>query len=63
MMHKTIAAARAFIERLLPQLSGADGVQVAVCPPFTALGAMVDSTRSSHVRVFAQTMHEADSGA
>jgi triosephosphate isomerase len=41
----------------------ADGVDVAICVPFTALQAMVDSTRGSRVEVFAQNMHEADHGA
>jgi triosephosphate isomerase (TIM) len=62
-MHKTIAEAEAFIGALLPRVATADGVDVAICPPFTALQAMVDSARGSRVQVFAQTMHEADSGA
>jgi triosephosphate isomerase (TIM) len=61
-MHKTIAEAEAFIAALLPQVATADGVDVAICPPYTALQAMVDSTRGSRVQVFAQNMHEADSG-
>jgi triosephosphate isomerase len=62
-MHKTIAEAEAFIAALLPQVATADGVEVAICPPYTALQAMVDSTRGSRVQVFAQNMHEDDSGA
>jgi triosephosphate isomerase len=62
-LNKTIAEAEAFIAALLPQVATADGVDVAICPPFLALQAMVDSTRGSRVQVFAQTMHEADSGA
>jgi triosephosphate isomerase (TIM) len=62
-LNKTIAEAEAFIAALLPQVATADGVDVAICPSFLALQAMVDSTRGSRVQVFAQTMHEADSGA
>jgi triosephosphate isomerase len=62
-MYKTIAEAEAFIAGLLPQVATADGVDVAICPPYTALQAMVDSTRGSRVQVFAQNMHEADTGA
>jgi triosephosphate isomerase (TIM) len=62
-MHKTIAEAEEFISALLPRVSTADGVDVAICPPYLALQAMVDSTRGSRVQVFAQNMHEADSGA
>lgn len=62
-MHKTIAEAEAFIAGLLPRVSGADGVEVAICPPFLALAAMVDSVRGSRVEVYAQTMSEAPEGA
>ncbi len=62
-MHKTVAEAEEFIQALLPRVSTADGVEVAVCPPFLALQAMVDSTRGSRVQVFAQNMHYAEEGA
>jgi triosephosphate isomerase len=62
-MHNTIADAEAFIQALLPRVSSADGVEVGICPPFLALGAMVDSARGSRVQVFAQNMHHAEEGA
>jgi len=62
-MHMTVAEAERFIQGLLPRVVTADGVDVAICPPFTALAAMVDSARGSRVAVFAQNMHEAESGA
>ncbi|MGZ4166641.1 MAG: triose-phosphate isomerase [Solirubrobacteraceae bacterium] len=62
-MHKTVAEAEEFIQALLPRVSSADGVDVAICPTFTALRAMVDSTRGSRVAVYAQNMHQADHGA
>jgi triosephosphate isomerase (TIM) len=62
-MHKTVSEAEDFIQALLPRVSTADNVDVAICPPFTALTPMVDSTRGSRVQVFAQTMHHGDSGA
>ena len=62
-LHKTIAEAEEFIGSLLPRVSSVDGVDVAICPAFTALGAMVDSTRGSRVAVYAQNMHQADHGA
>ena len=61
-MHKTIAEAEAYIQGLLPRISAADA-DVAICVPFTALQAMVDSTRGSGVTVYAQNMHEAEQGA
>ena len=62
-MNKTIAEAEAFIAALLPQVYDTEGVDVAICPAFTVLQSMVDSARGSRVGVYAQTMHEADSGA
>ncbi len=62
-MHKTVAEAEEYIAALLPRVSSADGVDIAICPTFTALQAMVDSTRGSRVAVYAQNMHQADHGA
>ena len=62
-MFKTQSEAEMFISGLLPQLYAADGVDVAICVPFTDLQAMVDSTRGSRVQVFAQNMHQAAEGA
>jgi triosephosphate isomerase (TIM) len=62
-MYKTVREAEDYIQTLLPRVSGLDGVEVAICPPFTALGAMVDSTRGSGVQVFAQNMHQDAEGA
>jgi triosephosphate isomerase len=62
-LHKTIAEAEEFIQALLPRVSDVDGVDVAICPTFTALQAMVDSTRGSRVQVYAQNMHGAAHGA
>jgi len=62
-LNKTVAEAEEYIAALLPRVSSADGVDVAICVPFTALQAMVDSTRGSRVEVFAQNMHEEESGA
>jgi hypothetical protein len=52
-----------FIQALLPKVSTADGVEIAICAPFLALQALVDSARGSRVGIYAQTMHEADEGA
>src|SRR3954469_15734687 len=62
-MHKTVSEAEAFIAALLPRLSTVDGIDVAVCVPFTDLQAVVDSTRGSRVAVYAQNMHQAPAGA
>jgi len=62
-MHKTVAEAEEFVAGLLPRVSSTEGVDVALCVPFTALAAVVDSVRGSRVEVYAQTMHEAPAGA
>jgi triosephosphate isomerase len=62
-MNKTIAEAEAFIQALLPKVGAVDAVEVAICPAFPALQAMVDSARGSSVQVYAQNMHEAAQGA
>ena len=62
-MFKTVAEAEAFIGALLPKVSTVDSVDVGVCPPFTSLQAMVESTRGSRVEVYAQNMHWSNEGA
>ncbi|MEA2354926.1 MAG: triosephosphate isomerase [Solirubrobacteraceae bacterium] len=62
-MNMTVAEAEAYIQGLLPRLSGVETVDVALCVPFTALQAMVDSARGSRVEIYAQNMHEAPNGA
>lgn len=62
-MHKTKAQAEEYIQALLPRVSAVDGADVAICVPFTALEAMVDSARGSRVEVYAQNMHQESEGA
>jgi len=61
-MHKTVAEAAGFLDALLPQIA-ASRSDVVICPPFLALGALVEHSRGSAVRVGAQNMHEEHSGA
>jgi triosephosphate isomerase len=60
-MHKTVAEAVAFVDALLPRIAATQH-DVVVCPPFTALGAVVERRYGTAVRVAAQNMHEEDSG-
>jgi triosephosphate isomerase (TIM) len=64
-MHKTAEEAEAFVGGLLPRMSSLppDAVEVAVCAPYTALPAVVDSARGSALGVYAQNMHQAPQGA
>jgi triosephosphate isomerase len=61
-MHKTVAEAAEFVDALLPRVAETDS-DVVICPPFLALAEVVSRTRESAVRVAAQNMHEAESGA
>jgi len=60
-MHKTASQAGPFVAGLRERL--VDGVDAAVCVPFTALAAAVDAAAGSALAVYAQNMHEAESGA
>jgi triosephosphate isomerase (TIM) len=62
-MHKTEREAEDYIQALLPRVSSIDGVDVAVCVPFTDLRAIADSARGSRVEVYAQNMHHEPEGA
>jgi triosephosphate isomerase len=62
-MHGTIAEAEERVAALLPRVSTVEDAEVAVCVPFTALQAVVDSTRGSRLGVYAQNMHHEPSGA
>ena len=62
-MYKTEEQAEEYIQTLLPRVSAVDGVDVAICVPFTDLRAMIDSARGSRVEVYAQNMHHEDEGA
>ena len=60
-MYKTAAEAVAFLEALAGRVP--DGVDVAVCPAFTALPDAVRAAAGTGVAIFAQNMHEAEAGA
>jgi len=61
-MHKTVAEAGEFVDALLPRIAATQH-DVVICPPFTALSAVVERRYGTAVRVAAQNMHEEGSGA
>jgi triosephosphate isomerase (TIM) len=61
-MNKTVAEAAEFVDALLPRIA-ATQCDVAICPPFTALAAVVERRYGTAVKVAAQNMHEEDGGA
>jgi triosephosphate isomerase len=62
-LNNTIAESEELIQALLPRIGAIEDVDIVVAPPFLSLQAVVDSARGSAVQVYAQTMHEKDSGA
>jgi triosephosphate isomerase len=61
-MHKTVAEAADFVDALLPRIAATQH-DVVICPPFTALTAVVERRYGTAVKVAAQNMHEEESGA
>src|SRR5215211_4282690 len=62
-MNKLIREAEEYVEELLPKISGAEGVDVAIFAPFTCLPEVVRSTRDTAVLAGAQNFYYEDSGA
>jgi triosephosphate isomerase len=62
-MHKTAAEAEAFLPQIQPLIADASSVDVAIAAPFTALHACIDVAAGTGIQIYAQTMHEAESGA
>jgi len=62
-MHKTIAEAVGLAQTLKASLAGVHDVDIGVAPPFTALAAVVEALRDSHIVVAAQNMHWEPQGA
>lgn len=62
-MNKTGAEGKAFVEAFIPKVAGIDNVEIVVCPTFTALSAVVSAAAGSNVKVGAQNIHWAESGA
>ncbi|HEX5763004.1 MAG TPA: triose-phosphate isomerase [Solirubrobacterales bacterium] len=61
-MHKTVAEAAEFVDALLPRIAATQH-DVVICPPFTALTAVVERRYGTAIKVAAQNMHEEENGA
>ena len=62
-MYKTVDEAEALVNDLKGLVRDASGVEIVVCPPFTALSAVRDALRGSNIELAAQNMHWEDEGA
>src|SRR5438067_1430872 len=62
-LNKTIAEATAFVQELGPLVQGASGVEVLLCPVFTALASAHQAATGSAIKIGAQDIYWKDSGA
>lgn len=62
-MHKTISEARALVDGLKPEIAGVGGVEVVVCPPYTALATVRESIVGSSIALGAQDGFWKEKGA
>lgn len=62
-MNKTVSEAIAFVRELKVSLAGFGGVEVVVCPPFTALALVAEALRGTDIAVGAQDVYWEDKGA
>jgi triosephosphate isomerase len=62
-MFKTASEAREYAQKLLARLPMGNGIELALCPPFTALAATIEGLGGSEVKVLAQNMHQEPEGA
>ncbi|OTA40189.1 MAG: triose-phosphate isomerase, partial [Symbiobacterium thermophilum] len=62
-MHKTQQEARQFLADFLPRAEGLGGVEIVICPPFTALAAVAGGLKGTRVGLGAQNMSDKPSGA
>lgn len=62
-MNKTGAEGKAFIEEFIPKVANINDVEIVVCPTYTALESVVEAAKGSNIKVGAQNIHWAESGA
>jgi triosephosphate isomerase len=64
-MHKSLSEAAQFVKEFLPQVAGLSGVEMILCPPFTALGATgwALAEAKGQISLGAQNMHQEKQGA
>lgn len=62
-MYKTVSQATSFVEHLQGMIETTEGIDVVLCAPFTALGALKEATEGTGFKVGAQNVHQAEEGA
>jgi triosephosphate isomerase len=62
-MNKLRDEAGAFFNAFLPRAAELEGVEITICPPYTAIDLSVQACRGGAVRIAAQNMHFEPTGA
>lgn len=62
-MYKTVQEAKALVSEISAAVKDVSDVEVVVCPPFTALGAVIATAGGTNIAVGAQNMHWEEQGA
>jgi triosephosphate isomerase len=62
-MNQTLGEAVSLVEALRPRVEGLSGVEVVVCPPYTALATVNAALQGSGIRLGAQDVFWKESGA
>jgi triosephosphate isomerase len=62
-MNQNAREAKALVNELKPLVAGIDACDIVVCPPFTSISAAVEAAAGSNIKVGAQNVHWAESGA
>lgn len=62
-MHKTVAEAKKLAQEVRDAVAGIKGVEVVLCPPFTALSAVKEVLANSNVGLGAQNIYWEEQGA
>ena len=62
-MNKTPAEAKALIEELKPMVEGKNGCDIVICVPYVDICTAVEATKGTNIKVGAENVHFAESGA
>ena len=62
-MNKTASEAKELITALIPLVEGKNGCDIVICTPYTSLVTAIELTKGTNVKVGAENVHFAKSGA
>ena len=62
-MNKTASEAKELITALIPLVDGKNGCDIVICTPYTSLVTAIELTKGTNIKVGAENVHFAKSGA